>query len=663
MRKKGQIIIWLCGTVVLVLVVGICYFFQEKNVFSNSKIQIHNEGYQKTVSLFLQDGKYYAFLPSWADLNSTYITNPAVTIYINNQLFDETTSFADLEEGKEYPVIIKNSIGLTVSNERLIILRSAKIPTMFITLSDSIPDDLDSSKNVKKSGSLMIMNEEGEENYSGPFKSIHGRGKASWSSPKKPYSLEFNTDVNVLGMGAAKKWILLSNAYDASNLKNKMVFQASQILGMRYSCDSRFIDLYINNEYRGLYLLTEKVEIGKNRVDIYDMEQETQKENYKKLSSYPKVESNILSNGCKNVRYYDIPNNPEDITGGYIIKNESLDRVDEDSMFATIQGNGYDCESPKYATKEQIEYISTLLEQMEQAAETGNYQKLSEIIDIDSFVNRYLIEECFANYEMSSLYYIKDSDTIDSKIYFEPVWDYDAAWGATKTKEPTGIYNMNGIFRDIIENNPQIRKSIVQVYYTRMLPILENCPSMITEFGNSIKASDEMNKIRWKTIFGENNSLDSKLNELISFTTQRRVFLSEYLNQPEEFATVSFSDPERITGGFFYSKTIRKGETIEKIEDLKDNDYDFLGWYDKDSGKSFESDEPIYSDIHYQAKWEPVHKNVSFFSKDGIKKLLKPLVKDLQKNPDIYVAYGSTVILLCALLILFLKSLQKKRSG
>ena len=69
-------------------------------------------------------------------------------------------------------------------------------------------------------------------------------------------------------MSEAKKWILTANYYDGTFIRNKIGFQLAQEAGLNNTPDSRFVDLYVNGRYWGLYQLTERIEVDKNRINI-----------------------------------------------------------------------------------------------------------------------------------------------------------------------------------------------------------------------------------------------------------------------------------------------------------------------------------------------------------------------------------------------------------
>ena len=97
---------------------------------------------------------------------------------------------------------------------------------------------------------------------------LRGRGNSTWFVyPKRPYRLRFDQNTSILGMPAAKNYVLLAEFADRSLMRNVVVQKmASLFTDKIYDLETRYVELYINNEYRGLYVLTEQVEIHKNKL-------------------------------------------------------------------------------------------------------------------------------------------------------------------------------------------------------------------------------------------------------------------------------------------------------------------------------------------------------------------------------------------------------------
>lgn len=130
-------------------------------------------------------------------------------------------------------------------------VRSGNVAAIYLDVAsgsmDYIHEDLDHSE----SGRIRVYKADGSPDYSGRVKSIGGRGQSTWGAAKKPYSVTLSDRADLLGMGKAKKWILLANAYDSSHLRNKIVLDASAAVGPPYTPECRWVDLYLNGEYAG----------------------------------------------------------------------------------------------------------------------------------------------------------------------------------------------------------------------------------------------------------------------------------------------------------------------------------------------------------------------------------------------------------------------------
>lgn len=626
--------------------------FQSSEKTNTVRFIVSTANGKEEVKLFKQDELYYAFLPSYANNeNTTIVTDNEYTLYIDDQQYISNSDIKELCFDKEYSIELKNFLGLTLSKEKLVLMKSENIPAISIQLVDGTLSDLDEDKDIEKSGAITVINEDSSVDFSGSFRSLKSRGNASWLANKKPYKLEFDTEINLLGMGANKEWVLLANAYDASNLKNKLIFEAAKQLGIRYVSNTQFVDLYINGEYRGLYLLAEKIEIGSNSVDIYNLGSNTQSLNFQKLSSYDIINIENQVNGSSHFKAYNIPNNPDDITGGYILKSESEDRIKDDSYFVTSSSATFACESPKYASVEQMKYISNIFDEL--INNLGNYEITTEIIDVNSFVKRYLINECFANYESSSNYFIKDSNAVDSKLYAEPVWDFDAAWGAKKTTNPIGIYNYSDFVGKVIYSDPALFEQVKKMYFSEMVPILQYTFSSIPKYEKYISDSDQMNKIRWKSIFDETQSLDKQVRFLSDYLEQRTNFLNDYWTDTSKYAILSFVDT-----GYYYTYAISAGSYANNINALEKDGYTFLGWYDQTTGEPLTLDKPIYGHHEYRPKWEIIEPNSNDeFGINSVISKAKATLSIVKKDIEVYFSYTLVVVLSLLLVMLIIKDL------
>ena len=97
---------------------------------------------------------------------------------------------------------------------------------------------------------------------------VRGRGNSSFKMPKYGMKLEFVDKVSLFGMPKSRDWVLVGNFGDKTHLRNYMAFRLSEWLGASYTPKACYVELYLNREYKGLYLLTESIKVAKDRVNI-----------------------------------------------------------------------------------------------------------------------------------------------------------------------------------------------------------------------------------------------------------------------------------------------------------------------------------------------------------------------------------------------------------
>lgn len=99
---------------------------------------------------------------------------------------------------------------------------------------------------------------------------IKGRGNSSWGWPKKPYTIRFAEKTKLCGLKSGKRWNLMSNYQDVTDMMNAVVFKAGRMVRAPYQPHSIPLELYLNGVYQGCYTLTEHVGIHNNCVDEDD---------------------------------------------------------------------------------------------------------------------------------------------------------------------------------------------------------------------------------------------------------------------------------------------------------------------------------------------------------------------------------------------------------
>ena len=81
---------------------------------------------------------------------------------------------------------------------------------------------------------------------------IKGRGNATWLQPKKPLQFKLSQKVDLLGLGKHRKWILLANSMDYTNLRTDTALYIEKMVGEKFAYQGKFVELYVDDSYEGL---------------------------------------------------------------------------------------------------------------------------------------------------------------------------------------------------------------------------------------------------------------------------------------------------------------------------------------------------------------------------------------------------------------------------
>ena len=280
------------------------------------------------------DGNYYLFLPDGAD------TSALTMSYNGSSLTVDGTAVSDSETTSVFSAgthkVVADSKEYT-----LVVLESDNLPAVYIETESGSLDAIHADKDHKEKGSFVAY-ENGVKTYDADLDYIKGRGNSTWALAKKPYNIKFESKTNLFGLGKAKKFSLIASANEQSLIRNKITYDLAEDVGLLYSSKSQHVDLYINGVYEGNYLICESVEVGSNRVDITDMEDLNEEANpgvdieQCTLAGTRGKESGYVANSRK---WVEIPNDPADISGGYLIEFELYSRYYfEVSGFVTKKG-------------------------------------------------------------------------------------------------------------------------------------------------------------------------------------------------------------------------------------------------------------------------------------------------------------------------------------
>jgi len=233
---------------------------------------------------------------------------------------------------------------------------------------------------------------------------IKTRGNSTWAFDKKPYQIKFDKKQDLFGMGAAKKWILLANYVDGTMVRNKVIFDLGEKIGMPYTCQSVFVDLYMDGEYLGVYQLCEKVEIGDNRVPLEN-----------DYGVIIEMDANRRVDAVDDIHFVSYLTDKCFVYKEYVTDFEEKD--DPEVVEKTFNIMNYI----------EFEVIEPLEEELYNGGD--NWELVESLIDVDSFIHFYFINEfamqCDATF--SSTYFYTEGP--GDKLHCGPLWDYDRSFG------------------------------------------------------------------------------------------------------------------------------------------------------------------------------------------------------------------------------------------
>lgn len=254
---------------------------------------------------------------------------------------------------------------------------------------------------------LSLTNSNGEFLYTVEDITVKGRGNASWTSTdKKGYNIKFSKKKEILEMNKAKKWNIISNYFDKSLLRNWTAnYIANNILtnvGWNPTCE--FIDLFLNGEYRGNYIISECIEIAESKINIQDI---SKIDDIKNGGFVLEIDFRNDADYYFESKFCKLP---------FTLKDPDLDKIENDKAELIVQ-----CEK---------DIIDTIEEKL--CSSDFEKMQLSEIdfIDTDSFIDWYLLEEFAKNLDgdfYTSVYMYYNPD--DKKVYMGPHWDFDHSFG------------------------------------------------------------------------------------------------------------------------------------------------------------------------------------------------------------------------------------------
>ncbi|MFZ2285233.1 MAG: CotH kinase family protein [Lutibacter sp.] len=357
------------------------------------------------------------------------------------------------------------------------------------------------SKDIEIPGTLTI---DGGRNYSmlnNTTMAIRGRGNSTWwLHPKKPYQLKFESKNEMLGMPKDKKWIFLAEYSDKTMLRNVAAFEMGYLSKLEFTPKSAFAEVYLNNQYNGTYSISQKVEAGSNRV--------------------------VLG------------------STGYLLEIDQLDRLDPGDVYFRTNDFLINIKEPELTIdSNEYNYVKNLLNEFENVLKSDQFKDpnigYAKYIDVDSFIDWYLINEIAKNQDSKDFSSIFLNVMPGGKIKMGPIWDFDLAFGNVNYSDatnPTGFWVKDHKWYARLFQDPLFvaKVKLRFIYFKdRQNLIIDK----IDTYANYLKWAQEENDKKWNTIgvYVWPNHLvlgtyEAEVNQLKTWYSQRMNWLGTAFN-------------------------------------------------------------------------------------------------------------------------------------
>lgn len=538
-------------------------------------------------------GKYYLFLPSWFSGKtgefSVRYNDHLAGIKIDGKLYPDGSVFAEDGGEAEHRLEVDGIAGTVPVDTTLQILRSEKLPSIFITIKEEnrvLDVEKESDKRHFETGVMRLLDETGKPLCQGELEKFKVRGNLTATFGKKPFTFTLKDPEGLLGMEPAVKWNLLANATDGAYIRNKIIRDLANECIDTYEPCGEFAEVYLNGAYQGLYLLTEAVEIGENRLEI-------------------------------------------DPNENWFIEMELEFRTrDDPTRMVTDRGQSFLIHSDRIVTEPEREAVLGRLNDIESAlyAEDGiskiSGRPLEELIDLESFAKAWLVEELSGDHDVgiaSQFAYARKSE--DSLWYAGPTWDFDGIMGNVNKpmyavpEALTGAVEQSGAADDKNQNRwfaamwryPKfqeiVKQDYVQVFREKYKEILEK---EIDEQVSRIRRSAVLDAFRWhknrldwffvipegvsdqmQDSYEKYDTLDECLAVVKDFMSRKLDFLDKLWIEGREFCIVEVQNPVSFLDQG-YNQTlyywVERGTPISGLPHYENEEWQFEGYYDKDYG-------------------------------------------------------------------------------
>lgn len=378
------------------------------------------------------------------------------------------------------------------------IVVKADVPTISISLEDTTLDEINNGdKSARYAGNkATIVDIQSKSIQIQENVEIKGRGNTTWKARKKPYQIKFEQKTDLFGLGKAKKWVLLANYFDASQLRNDLALSIARSIGLPGTTGGVFVELFIDDEDLGLYYLCHKPEISDSVLNL-------------------KTEEGVLFE-------IDQPGDEDEIS------------------FMTPDGDHFNLKDSVSGDPDVIKKAAgdfeTKWNRFVADAKVRNWEAVSSQIDVDSFCKYYLLNELGMNLDATLTSFYVYMDGPSDVIHAGPPWDFDMCFGNQWGKLTERMWAYQSLHNEPDPNShilmtlldiPEFRHRAEEIWRDEMRSKVEECIGEMETKAVSIRTEAIANNNLWELA-----GYDTAVFSLRTWVLERVDSLSNWFSQP-----------------------------------------------------------------------------------------------------------------------------------
>lgn len=444
---------------------GICKCAKADKASSNNEIKSFSIKKSSNGNALLEDydatianDSVKIFVPYLVDFNlqAEFSVASGAKVYCNGEEIESGKSTVYYLKPQHFKVVASNGDVRTYT----VCIYNSGLPVIYLTTQGN--KTISDKKTWLDNTQFTVYEADGTLNYDAApdMAQVKGRGNSTWDATqeKRPYAVKLNKKSRILGMLEHKRWVLMANYYDATFFRNTM----SNYLGKRFTNQDWVpsgynAELVLNGAHKGNYYFCEQAKINDNRVH-----------------------------------------------GEFLIEADIKAGLGNGAIEGPKSHNAFFTKDPELQqNSSDYNRVKDIIDKFESALYSGNYSALEKLIDLESFVDWYLIKEWSrdvdGNMHTSCYFTIME----DGTIKMGPMWDFDLAWGGNPLAGKGQSYNS------------------VDGYYITTNPISQPRGATCTSwFGEFIKMPAFKSMLKEKVL-----DINSHLDEILAYIDENTEYL------------------------------------------------------------------------------------------------------------------------------------------